>query len=204
MMVLQVYLIAFFISYLGSIPPGTINVSTMQYAMQQHLRTAFYFALAASLTEFFYAGATVRFQLFLSEKQEFSQYFQAISGVAMIVLGLINFFAKRTKVQLRPNNSKARSGFKKGVILGIANPLTIPFWLAITAYLQSNNLISLEGSFFWYYLIGIATGTFALLLTVIQLGKRFQQIAENHLIVNQLPGLLFFFMGLWNLGALLF
>jgi threonine/homoserine/homoserine lactone efflux protein len=203
MIALQVLIISFVVSYLGSIPPGTINVTTMQYAVLGQPRNSFYFALAASLMEFIYAGATVRFQLFLSETTAFSNYFQLITGVAMVALGFSNLFAKRSKLETTQNKTSARNGFKKGLILGLANPLTIPFWLAITAYLLGNNLITLEGGLFWYYLTGISMGTFALLLTVRGLGRKFQQIAENHFLVHQVPGIIFLLMGLWNLVGLL-
>lgn len=203
-MAFQVLIIAFFVSYLGSIPPGTINVTTMQYAVLNQSKNAFYFALGAALTEFLYAGLTVRFQLFLSETTIFSNYFQLISGIAMLVLGIVNLTAKSSKINLAKQPIPKRDGFKKGIILSVINPLTIPFWLAITAYLQVNGLIRLEGLFFWYYLVGISSGTFGLLLTVRAIGAKFQHFAENHFLVHQIPGVSFALMGLWNLGGLLF
>lgn len=202
----QVFIISFIVSFLGSIPPGTINITTMQYAVQGQMRAAFYFALAASITEFFYAGLTVRFQLFLSGTQIFETYFQLITGLGMVALGVVNLLAKSPKVENKEivAVSSAVVGLKKGIVLGIMNPLTIPFWLAITAYLQGNKLITLVGPSFWIYLIGIATGTFSLLLTIRYLGTKFQQIAENHFIVHQIPGLSFILLGLWNLLDLLF
>ncbi|MEQ8239083.1 MAG: LysE family transporter [Cyclobacteriaceae bacterium] len=204
MSVFQVLFVSFSVSYLGSIPPGTINVTTMQYALLGQKRSAFYFAIAASLVEFFYAGLTVQFQIFLSQTAGFSNYFQLIAGVAMIVLGVANLLSKKTKINLSTSQGSGRHGFKKGVILGLVNPLTIPFWLAITAYLQGNGFISLDGKLFWYYLIGISAGTFSLLLTVRSLGVKFKRIAENHFLVHQLPGIIFLLMGLWNLIGLLF
>src|SRR5690606_33928439 len=89
-----VFVIAFLVSYLGSIPPGTINVTTMQLAVQNNRRAAVFFSLAAALVEFVYAGATVRFQLFLSENPVFTENFQIISAIAMILLGIANLVSK--------------------------------------------------------------------------------------------------------------
>jgi threonine/homoserine/homoserine lactone efflux protein len=196
----QVFIIAFVVSYLGSIPPGTINITSMQLSVQNHQRAAFFFALAASITEFAYAGVTVRLQLFLSEKPFFTEYFQIITALAMLALGVANLLTKTNSQSLlsKTTTPKGRNGFKLGVILGVLNPLTIPFWLAVTAYLQNHQLISLSGVNFWLYLSGISIGTFALLLTVNRLGARFTNIADNQLLVHRLPGIIFILLGLYN------
>ncbi|MEQ8583960.1 MAG: LysE family transporter [Marinoscillum sp.] len=196
----QVMIIAFVVSYLGSIPPGTINITSMQLSVQKHGRAAFFFALAASITEFVYAGVTVRFQIFLSEKPYFTENFQIITALAMLVLGIANLLTKTNSQSLLSKSTalKGRNGFKRGVILGVLNPLTIPFWLTVTAYLQNHRLISLSGAHFWLYLCGISLGTFALLLTVNRLGARFTNIADNQLLVHRLPGIVFILLGLYN------
>ncbi len=196
----QVFIIAFVVSYLGSIPPGTINITSMQLSVQNHRRAAFFFALAASITEFIYAGVTVRLQIFLSEKPFFTEYFQIITALAMLALGVANLLTKTNSQSLlsKTTTPKGRNGFKLGVILGVLNPLTIPFWLAVTAYLQNHRLISLSGVNFWLYLSGISIGTFALLLTVNRLGARFTNIADNQLLVHRLPGIIFILLGLYN------
>lgn len=196
----QVFIIAFVVSYLGSIPPGTINITSMQLSVQNHRRAAFFFALAASITEFIYAGVTVRLQIFLSEKPFFTEYFQIITALAMLALGVANLLTKTNSQSLlsKTTTPKGRNGFKLGVILGVLNPLTIPFWLAVTAYLQNHRLISLSGVNFWLYLSGISIGTFALLLTVNRLGARFTNIADNQLLVHRLPGIIFILIGLYN------
>lgn len=202
-MSLQVLVIAIIVSYLGSIPPGTINITSMQLSVQHHHRAAFYFALGASLTELIYAGITVRFQIFLSSRPGFTDNFQVITAIAMIVLGVINLFA-RTNTQLliaKAGSLKGRSGFKRGVVLSILNPLTIPFWLTVTAYLQSNHWIQLNGMLFWWYLLGLASGTFGLLLTVNKLGAKFTSIAENNFLVHKVPGIIFISLGVYNLTS---
>ncbi len=200
-MSIQVLIVAFIVSYLGSIPPGTINITSMQLSVQGLKRPAFFFALAASSTEFIYAGVTVRFQIFLSERPGFTENFTIITAIAMIVLGVINLFSKTDTDKLihKASEMKGRNGFTRGVLLGILNPLTIPFWLTVTAYLQANNWISLQGVHFWYYLIGISTGTFCLLLTVNRLGQRFTGIASNRLLIHKIPGFVFIGLGLYNL-----
>ncbi len=197
---MEVFIIAFVVSYLGSIPPGTINVSTMQLAIQKKSRAAFFLSLSASLVEFLYAGLTVRFQIFLSNSEWFINHFYLITGIPMIFLGIANIrTSSDSKTIWSKFSETGRNGFKRGFVLGVLNPLTIPFWLTVTAYLQTHNLISLDGKLFWMYLGGISIGTFTLLLSITLAGKKFSKIADNQFLVHRLPGLIFIFLGTYNL-----
>ncbi len=199
-MALQVFIISFVVSYLGSIPPGTINITVVQMSILGFKRGALFFAIAASATEFVYAGATVKFQIFLSQSPFINQYFQLITGLAMLGLGVANLLAKSSNSKFSTDKEfKGRNGFKMGVVLGLLNPLTIPFWLAVTAYLQGNNWIALDGANFWIYLTGVSTGTFALLLTIRQIGAKFIAIANNQFLVYKIPGITFLCLGGYNL-----
>ena len=127
-------------------------------------------------------------------------YFHGIAGTAMIVLGILNLLSKTSAndVKTAHEEIRKRNAFRKGVLLGIANPLTIPFWLAVTAYLQNNRWITLDGNNLYAYSLGISVGTFFLLLCVSQLGNRFKAIANNRVIVHIVPGILFICMGLYS------
>ncbi len=196
---MQVFIIAFVVSYLGSIPPGTINISAMQLAIQDKRRAAFFLSLAASLVEFVYAGITVRFQLLLSESQWFTNHFYIITAIPMIFLGVVNLFSSAdSRSFLSKVKATGRSGFKRGLILGVLNPLTLPYWLTVTAYLQTHQLISLKGPLFWSYLTGISIGTFLLLTTILLIGRKFTSIADNQFLVHRIPGLVFIGLGIYN------
>ena len=204
-MIVQTFIIAFVVSYIGSIPPGTINVSVMQLSMLKKHRAAIFFALSASLVEFIYVGITVQFHLFLNANESIADYFRIITACALIILGLWNLFSTSTSATVKiDENLTGRHGFLRGTILGLLNPMTIPFWLAITTYLENDGLIEVIGYSFWMYLLGLTAGTFCLLLTVDALGKRFTQIADNKFIVHKVPGFILFGLGVYYLRKLIF
>ena len=91
-MILQTLIVAFVVSYIGSIPPGTINVSVMQLAILNKRRAAVFFAFAASTVEFVYAGVTVQFHIFLNNNEVIADYFRIITSIALIGLGISNIF----------------------------------------------------------------------------------------------------------------
>lgn len=203
-MILQTLIVAFVVSYVGSIPPGTINVSVMQMAILKKRRAAIFLALAASVVEFLYAGITVQFHIFLNTNEQIADYFRIITSIALIGLGLSNILSRSTSSSIKVDTKfTGRHGFLRGLLLGFLNPMTIPFWLAITTYLENDTWVSVEGYGFWMYLIGLSTGTFCLLLTVNALGKRFTKIADNHFLVHKVPGFLLFGLGVYFLLKLL-
>lgn len=197
MIILGAFFVGLFFSFLGSIPPGTINISVMQLAMRNKKAAALYFALAAALVEYVYAGFAVKFQMFLTENTSIAGNFQIISGLVLLILGVINL-VKRGQRQLNSQQQEKMAGFKKGVLISLANPLAIPFWLAVTAYLQSMGWVVLNDTNYLIYVAGISSGTFLLLACVTWLGARFSFIQNNDFIIYRVPGLIFLSMGLYT------
>ena len=200
---LQTLIVAFVVSYVGSIPPGSLNITVMQLAIQKRRRAAVFFAFAATAIEFVYAGFTVEFHNFLTRDEVIADYFRIITSAVLIILGLWNILSKDTSESVIVNSEKGRHGFVRGMILGILNPMTIPFWLAITTYLENDDLVEIEGVGFWLYLMGLAAGTFCLLLTVNLLGERFTKIADNKFLVHKVPGIILLCIGVYFLAKLI-
>jgi threonine/homoserine/homoserine lactone efflux protein len=195
---IQVFFVAFIVSYVGSIPPGSINITVMQMSVQQQRAAALAFGLGAVLIEFLYASAAVRFLQLLMDNERLFFYLQAVTATGLVALGIYNYLSHQDSLSFTPDKRmKKRNGFFRGIVLGLVNPLTIPFWLGVTTYLQSHGLIWLDGGLFWAYTIGLAIGTYTLLITVDILGSKFQKVADNQFIVHKLPGLIFMVMGVY-------
>jgi len=195
--IILILTLGFVFSFLGSIPPGTINISVLQLGLNHQMRGALFFTLAATTVEFFYAWIAVKFQIFLTESTAITQNFQFIAGAAMFVLGLINLSRKPSRQAGK--FGEGRVNFGKGLVVSLLNPLAIPFWVAVTAYLQSEGFILLSSnSRILVYVLGICAGTFALLVLVAILSKKFLLIFQNSLLVYKLPGFIFIGMGLYT------
>ena len=201
MVVIQTFLVAFFFSYVGSIPPGTINISVIQLALSGRMREAIYFSLAAALVEFFYATFAVGVQFFFVSKLDFTIHFKIVAASAMIVLGLINILGKNKK-SAGQGSKVTLNGFKKGVVISIFNPLAIPFWIAVTAYLESQAWIKIDSRTFWIYILGISTGTFLLLSTLIFIVSKFS-VSLNSRVISKGTGLIFIGLGIYTFLTLL-
>ncbi len=194
------FLIAFAFSFVGSIPPGAINISVIQLSLESKIRSAVYFSLAASIVELPYAFIALTFSEWIMSNQIVLQYIKLIGALVMIVLGTINlisyFKLKNEQVKIRDR----LSGFKNGFIISIVNPLAIPFWIVVTTYLINMEWIVLQKvSDKLLYTLGVSAGTLALLLSLIALSNKFNIRLNNQRYAKLIPAIIFYLLGFYAL-----
>ncbi|MEQ8714447.1 MAG: LysE family transporter [Cyclobacteriaceae bacterium] len=187
---LAVLSIGLVVSYLGSIPPGTLNLTVIQLGIKEQHSAALNFAFASALVEFFYAGIAVKAQLYLTSNPAISGYFQLVTGCLLLVIGLINLLYRRKGRADTSKDVSAKGGFWRGFVLSSLNPMAIPFWLAVTAALQSAEWLLITNQNLIFYLLGISSGTFILLLQASRLGIRLKHLQENSFLMYRLPGII--------------
>ncbi len=193
-------LFGFFFSFIGSIPPGTINLSVIQLGLKNKLWASFRMAFAAAFIEFFYAALAIKFQLYITSNPAIKNNFQLISALVLLLLGAINLLALFKKSGERKPSAIAASGFRKGILLSIGNPLAMPFWIGVTAYLQSNNWVNFEETTIWSYVLGISLGTLAVLcLLGIVANKTGKFIEPENKLIKIVPGIVLITLGLYSL-----
>jgi threonine/homoserine/homoserine lactone efflux protein len=198
MAVLQSFVIAFAFSFLGSIPPGTISLSVLQLGLDKKINIAWRFAFTASIIEYPYGWLAVKFNHYITSSPVILDNFKLLSAVVMIFLGILNLWSSQ-----KPTAFVKRfqdSGFRKGLILGILNPLAIPFWIGITAYLSAQGWIDLSNSKNLHgYLIGVFLGAFTLLMALAYLSKRISTLFQSQPNIKLIPGLTLVLLGAYGL-----
>jgi threonine/homoserine/homoserine lactone efflux protein len=171
MMLLQVFLAGFVFSFLGSIPPGTLNLAVLQLGMEHKIKIALRFSLAVAIIEYPYAWIAVVFEDWLTSSPMIIENFQLITAVVMIVIGGFTLWSAR-----RPSDFSVRfnaSGFRRGIVLSILNPMAIPFWIVLTAYLKAQGWIDLSKPIWLHgYVLGTSVGVLVLLFLFALLAKR--------------------------------
>jgi threonine/homoserine/homoserine lactone efflux protein len=190
--------IAFFFSFIGTIPPGTLNLSIIQMGLEHRVQQAWRFALAGSIIEYFYAWIAVEFESLITSSPAVTENFELITAMVMLVLGALSLVtAKRPSALVKKFHA---SGFRKGLILGILNPLALPFWVAMTAYLRSQRWVTLATNFDLHaYLLGVALGGFALMLLLFILARKVVTYFEGNTFVNKIPGVTLLILGCYAL-----
>lgn len=195
----RLFLIAFLFSFLGSIPPGSINLSVIQLSLENKLNAAFRFALAAALIEFPYAFIAVQFEDLLTSSPVVVHNFNLVAAAVMIALGIVNLWSLK-KSPSKTMEKIRNSGFRKGILISLLNPLAIPFWTGITAYLNTQGWIQLTTKdTVFVYILGISTGTFFLLALLALLGKKLRPFLLKKNMVQLIPGIIFLLLGAYSL-----
>lgn len=195
--VISTYAIAFIFSFIGTIPPGTLSLTIIQLGLSQRINAAWRMAVAAALIEYPYAWVAVEFQDLVSKSIERTNNFHLLSALVMICLGTFNLWSSA-----RPSRFSQRfeaSGFRKGVVLSLLNPLAIPFWLAMTAYLENYGWVDLSNSFEVHaYLLGVSSGTLVLFVLLAHLARRAVVLLKSRSFIQKTPGIVLILLGLYS------
>ncbi|MCW5912091.1 MAG: LysE family transporter [Cyclobacteriaceae bacterium] len=195
-LILQVFLIGLIASFIGSIPPGTLNILVLQMGLENKIRTAMRFTLAVTLVEYPYAWIAVEFEHLITSSPIVQQNFKLLAAIVMTGLGILSLWSARKPSPLTVKLQE--SGFRKGLILSILNPQAIPWWIGMTAYLKVQGWIVLDTPWRLHsYVLGTSVGVFILLVLLAFLAQKLASIIKHNRVVAVLPGIILTALGLF-------
>jgi threonine/homoserine/homoserine lactone efflux protein len=91
------------------------------------------------------------------------------------------------------------------VLLGLLNPLAIPFWLAMTAYIKSRGWIDLStNAEIHAYLLGVSLGTLTLFMLLAYLAKMVVSQFQTGTILRKFPGAVLIALGVYAIAEYIF
>lgn len=196
MSVLSSFFIACLFSFIGSIPPGTINLTIVQLGLEKKLKIAWRFALAAAIVEYPYAWLAITFKTFILSSPLVIANMKLITAIVMTLLGGINVFSRADNVSF--TRRFEASGFRRGIFLGILNPLAVPYWLGITAYLEAHRWIDLSSSANLHaYLTGVSIGALLILMMFAFLANKIVTISNLGTRLKKVPGFILLALGVY-------
>jgi threonine/homoserine/homoserine lactone efflux protein len=197
------FLLAFFFSFIGTIPPGTINLTCVQLGLEKKMGIAWRFAITASVMEYPYAWIAVEFAEWITSSPLVVENMQLITAIVMTVLGILTLWMPSTQSTVTTRISE--SGYLRGFILSILNPLAIPFWVGTTAYLNSLYWIELSTPLRLHsYLLGVCLGTFAILIMLVYLAKKIGTQFTQNSWLYRIPGIALIILGIYAFVQYLF
>ena len=195
-MIIQVFLLGFILSFIGSIPPGTLNLAVLQLGMEYKIKAALRFALAVAIIEYPYAWIAVVFEDWVTASPIIVDNFQLITAIVMLAIGAFSVWSARKPSEFSVMFNE--SGFRRGLVLSILNPMAIPFWIAYTAFLKSQGWIDLSSQWFVHsYVLGTSVGVMALLTLFAFLAKRLAPYVKDNRIVKLVPGITLLLLGIY-------
>jgi threonine/homoserine/homoserine lactone efflux protein len=197
-------LIQFFLglalSFIGSLPPGIINLSAMSAGIQRGARPAIILAAGASLVELGQAFVAIYFTHFIHASPTLLRWINILSVPILLLLSAYYFFFAKSEYP-EPYHQKGHfSDFVKGMVISFLNVLAIPYWLFYGLLLKANDWLTDQLIPILIFSFGTAVGTFLLLWLYIRLSylitSRFHSFARS---VNRIIGFIFLFLGLVQL-----
>ncbi|MGN6439544.1 MAG: LysE family transporter [Agriterribacter sp.] len=159
---LRIFYWAFGISFLGSLPLGTLNVTVTNLVVNKGVNEAIQFAAAAVLVEIIMVRIAVVTIHKLEKQKKLFKLFSVITCAILLTLAAISL-----KAAIRMENFEAalplteRGPLLSGFILSILNPLHLPFWIGWTAVLRSRKILVPEPKAYNIYVVAIGMGTSA-------------------------------------------
>lgn len=147
------------VSFLGYIPPGNINLTAMQLSINKSIKQALTFITTFSVFEAVFTYILMRFAAWFAQKKDILEILNWILIVVFIVLGVLTWY-KGQQNSPKQKEYKKRAAVRAGIILGIFNPIQIPFWAIAGTFLISHNLITKEGFGLQLFSIGSGIGAF--------------------------------------------
>lgn len=194
-MIFQVFVIGFIFSFVGSIPPGTLNLMVLQLGLENKVKVALRFALAVAIIEYPYTWIAVEFEHIITSSPIVLQNFELMAAILMTSLGVLGLWATRKPSMISVKLQE--SGFRRGLILSILNPQAIPFWIGVTAYSKSKGWIELDTSWRLHsYVLGTAVGAMALLTLLAILAQKVSYQFQQNRFIRMLPNLILLALGL--------
>ncbi|MCC6838582.1 MAG: hypothetical protein IT230_00340 [Flavobacteriales bacterium] len=175
-------LVAVAASFIGSLQAGLVNTAVLAATLRHGRNVARSTALGGSLPEILYAGlAFVAANRVLAYTEHWGITPGRISGVVMVGLGL--YIALVMKPFHIKEEVQVRSGFRRGMVLGLMNPQLALFWCGVRLAMEAMGL----QAYGWGALAGFSLGAFigamALLLLLIRLGGHMRErMADKTLI----------------------
>src|ERR1700748_3650640 len=125
MIVLTIFL-GLVVNFIGYIPPGNINLTLVQITINRGMKQALQFITAFSCVELFFTYGIIHAAEWLSHQLELGVIIDWVMVVLFTTLGTITWIKRKTPP--KTNYSKYQS-IKYGLILGVVNPMQIPFWM---------------------------------------------------------------------------
>ncbi len=195
---LAVFFMGLFFSFLGSIPPGTLNLSILQLGLERKLKAAFRFTLAVGIIEYPYTWIGVQFQYWITSSPLVIGNFKLITALVMISIGLFNLWSAERPTSFSVKFSE--SGFRRGLVLSVLNPMAIPFWMVVTAYLKAQGWIDLSSNMRLHlYIAGTSLGAIILLLSFALLANKLAPYVKSSKMVKRVPGFTLLALGIYAL-----
>lgn len=196
----RVFIWGLIVSFLGSLPLGTLNVAAMQISISESIGNAVWFSLGSLLVEVIYVRISLVGINWVRKQKKLFKWMEWIALAIVVALAIGSFIAASSPHQEKNvmlDNQLHR--FFLGMMLSAINPVQIPFWFGWSTVLFTKNILVPKKSFYNIYIVGIGLGTlFANLLFILGGRMMADKLNASQSLINWVIG------GIFSITAIIF
>jgi threonine/homoserine/homoserine lactone efflux protein len=204
---IKVFFVGSFVSFLGQLPMGNMNLTATQLSVQESCRSAWKYGAGIVIVEIIYLRLALTGMDWVVEHKQLFAVMGWLTVVVFLVLGILAFVMAQkqtgTKKGLLLNNKMNR--FLLGIVVSGINPAQIPFWFLWSTQLINSKVLMPTTSQFNIFTAGAGLGSLAGLALYIHGGKwMITRLKTSNRVLNIFIGIVFIFAGLFQLYNMLF
>jgi threonine/homoserine/homoserine lactone efflux protein len=155
----KIFFTGMFISFLGSLPLGTLNVAAMQIGITDGYTAAILFSLGSLLVEMIYVRVSLVGMDWIRKQEKIFKALEWVTLAIVVALAISSFYAA-----LHPKSGKniilssTLPRFVLGATMCAVNPVQIPFWFGWSTVLFAKKVLLPKNGHYNLYIIGIGIG----------------------------------------------
>lgn len=157
----KIFWVGLLVSFLGTLPLGTLNIAAMQISATDGLKPAIMFALGSLIVEAVYVRLSLVAMDWVRKQKWLFRILEWVTLFIVVALATSSIYAA-----LHPTTdeniilSSTLPKFILGMMICAITPAQIPFWFGWSTVLFTKNILLPKASFYNMYIFGIALGTF--------------------------------------------
>ncbi len=174
------------VSFLGSLPLSTMNITVTQVSIQYGIMEGFEFAIGSMISEVIIVRIALVSISWLAKKSRIFRLLECATILIILFLAIASFIAAYRMTGFgSPLPIDTIKPFWTGVFLSLISPLHIPFWLGWTTVLMNKNILQVSSRQYNLYVFGIGTGTvFGLAIFIYGGGLLVAKIQQHSALLN--------------------
>ena len=158
---MKIFFTGLLVSFLGSLPLGTLNIAAMQISIYDGVFAAMMFSLGSLLVEIIYVRISLVAIDWIRKQERLLKILEYVTLLIVTALAVASFYAathpgEKENVVLSSSLPK----FALGMLMCAVNPVQIPFWFGWSTVLFTKKILLPQSNHYNLYILGIGIGTF--------------------------------------------
>lgn len=156
--------LGFITSFLGSIFPSMLSMTTIKISLDSSIRKAIWYSIGVSFVVIFQAYIGVVFSKVLTNNTTYLLIIQKIGIVIFFLLSTYFFYQNKESKKMEPTKKRVINGFLSGLVLSGLNMFAIPFYVGVVSFLVLLDAYTFNYTNNFSFVLGSSLGTFSLLV----------------------------------------